>query len=69
MCTIEGKTGTISATGTTPHSVPTGCSHLCRAISQALYLVTGTIVGSRHCRGICTIGEWIGVKAPNRYGM
>ena len=36
MCTIEGNTGIIAATGTTPLAATTGCSHVCQAISQAL---------------------------------
>ena len=43
MCTIEGITGTISATGTTPHTDTAACSHLCQAISQALHAA-----GNRH---------------------
>ena len=36
-CVPAGKTGTISAAGTTPHTaVTTRCSHLCQAISHAL---------------------------------
>ena len=42
MCTIEGNTGTIAATGTNPHTATTGCSHVPQAKSQALS-------GNRHC--------------------
>ena len=37
VCTIEGNIGTIAATGTTPHTATTGCSHLsAKRESQAL---------------------------------
>ena len=42
MCTVEGNNGTLAATGTTPHTVTTGCSHVCQAISQILYRAAST---------------------------
>ena len=42
MCTIEENTGTIAATGTTPHTTIMGCSQMCQAI------ITGVIAGNRH---------------------
>ena len=39
-----GNTGTVLATGTTPDTDNTGCSHLSQAISQTPY-----IAGNRHC--------------------
>ena len=41
MCRPE-NTGTIVATGTTPHTATAGCSHVCQANPQALYQATGT---------------------------
>ena len=49
-------TGTITATGTTPHTAITDCFHMCQAISQA-------IAGNRHYRGITTV---TGTIAGNR---
>ena len=43
MCTVEGVTGTIAATGTTPHTTTARRSHLCQVISQAIQRATGNI--------------------------
>ena len=40
MYTIDRNTGTTAATGTTPHSATTGCSHVCQT--------TGVIAGNWH---------------------
>ena len=45
MCTLEGNAGTVPATGTSPHTATTGCSHLCNND------FTGTIAGNRHYSG------------------
>ena len=36
VCTVEGNTGIIAATGTTPHDATTSCFHTRHAISQEL---------------------------------
>ena len=41
-CVPAGNTGTTAATGTTLHTSTACCSHICQAISQALYRATGT---------------------------
>ena len=36
ICTIEGNTGTIAETGTTPRAATTGVSHTCPTVLQTL---------------------------------
>ena len=43
MCTVEGNTDSIAATGTAPHTDTTGYSRLQGSISHAVYRTTGTI--------------------------
>ena len=48
MCTTEGNTGTISATGTTPHTATTGCSLLRQALVESRHDVD-------HSEKICMV--------------
>ena len=46
ICTIEGNTGTIAETGTTPHAAAAECSNKSQAILQGLWRATGTMEGT-----------------------